>query len=864
MTFTVTGVNSIIGSGTTGNNGVASFSYTGANSGSDTIQAAAVVNGQALTSNSVSASWIVPAPPIPAAGVTLIAPPALGVIGLVGAFTDNNGAVIEPIAIGAAPRAFVVPVGATRLQLGVDTAYFVTAGGTGFVVTVNGVLVTVPPTAMPWTWAIGGLNNNYQYGIYNHSIQNGILDGTNPVVAATGLTPGESVNIAYQSGTASANYPLRPLVNANGDQTSITGVQVWQGTYFPTLYMTPSSYPVDQPITFNALVTDAIGTPMPNVPVTLNVTGANAQQLQATTDSTGTATFMYSGSNPGADSLQAQTIPSGGTSLVSSQSSVTWVNLATPPAAGKLNLQLLAYVENAQGYDVLATDASGAPVFDANIGFYVWGVDNFQLSGRTDVTGHVMFHYNHVNPGTYNIVAVEPTNRNIVFSNAILNQQWTGPSASSPTGNTITINISANTTVTMPGTLQLNGSVTDSTGLTPSLAWSQVSGPGTVTFANPNQAVTTAAFSDVGSYVLQLSASDATGNSGSVQWHVTVYPPIQDPQGWVASPAYGSTVTGIVPITLAPGVSLQSGILTYYPATNNNNVTVLNANTAGSGQIGTLDTTVLANGTYWIQLQATNASGEMQYSLVLVTVAGNYKPGRVTATVTDLVVPATGLAINIQRTYDSLNAGTSSDFGYGWSLGINTNLTVDPAGNVTFTLGGQRRTFYLTPQLNGFLSFYTAAFTPEPGFYGTLTDSASGCADLFDFVVPDGSIWYCRDGGQYNPPGYIYTDPNGTAYTISAAGNLQSIQDRSGNGLTITANGITSTTGLSVPFVRDASNRITQITDPQGNIYQYGYDGTGNLATVTYPEHNTAPSTYTYDANHLYLAARTLAVTRCQ
>ena len=92
---------------------------------------------------------------------------------------------------------------------------------------------------------------------------------------------------------------------------------------------------------------------------------------------------------------------------------------------------------------------------------------------------------------------------------------------------------------------------------------------------------------------------------------------------------------------------------------------------------------------------------------------------------------------------------------------------------------------------------------------------------------------------------------------------MQSIQDRSGNGLTITANGITSSTGLNVPFVRDSQNRITQITDPQGNIYSYGYDGNGNLATVTYPATSqsnatcggsTAPNTsqYTYAPNHFY------------
>jgi hypothetical protein len=228
---------------------------------------------------------------------------------------------------------------------------------------------------------------------------------------------------------------------------------------------------------------------------------------------------------------------------------------------------------------------------------------------------------------------------------------------------------------------------------------------------------------------------------------------------------------------LAPGVALQSGTLSYYPANNPNAVTVL-PSTLGPGQIGEIDTTKLQNGSYYIQLQAANSSGASEYNLVMVTVSGNYKPGRVTAAVTDLVVPVTGLSISIQRQYDSLNAGSSSDFGYGWSLGINVNLTVDPSGNVTFTLGGQRRTFYLTPQepactIIGCLFPYDfVIYTPEPGLYGTLAPASGGCP--LNIVVPDGASWDCQDGGAYNPTGYIYTDSTGTAYSISAAGSLQS------------------------------------------------------------------------------------------
>jgi RHS repeat-associated protein len=849
VSFTVAGVNEGAGSATTDINGVAFYTYTGANSGTDTVQATAGISGVLLTSNTVSATWLTP-PPVQAPTVTLLPQPSLGRGALMGAFTDNNGSIIEPIPIGIAARTFITPAGATRLQLGINDNYFEDNGGAGFVVLVNGTSATVPPTAMPWKWKTGGLNNNYQYGVN---------DGTDPVVAGVSFTAGESVTIAYQSGTVSTDIPTRPLVNANGEPGFITGTQLLQGAYFPTLYTTGTSYPETQPITVFATVADATGAPIPNAQVTLEVSGANPGQYQATSDSTGSAAFLYTGANAGSDSLQAQATVTGIGALTSDLSTITWTYYPTPPPVGSLTLNYILSVVNAQYFSSYAKDASGNPLSNVNVGIYVTGVDNFQTSVTTSDTGQAYFSYYHTLSGSYSVIAVDSVDRNVIVTQPYTGN-WVVPSSTQSGGSaTLSVSISASAYVTLSNALQLNGTATDTSGLTPAVTWTQISGPGTVTFANPNQAVTTASFSQAGTYVLQLSATDAL-NSGSAQFTVTVVQPsvAYEAQGWIATPVYGSAVSGLVPITLASGVSLASGTLSYARTDNPNNVTVLNANVSGMGQIATLDTTTLGNGSYSIQMQATDTSGHAENSLVRVTVTGNYKPGRVTTTVTDLVVPSTGLAINVQRTYDSLNAGTSGDFGYGWSLGININLVVDPSGNVTFTLGGQRKTFYLTPHVppctfaGCLFPYYSVAFTPEPGLHGTLTDSSQGCP--LDLVIPDGSLWYCQlGGGQYNPSGYIYTDPTGAQYTISASGALQSIYDRTGNGLTITPNGITSTTGLNVLFVRDSQNRITQITDPQGNLYVYGYDENGNLASVTYPN-TSQPSTYTYDPNHYYLS----------
>jgi len=69
--------------------------------------------------------------------------------------------------------------------------------------------------------------------------------------------------------------------------------------------------------------------------------------------------------------------------------------------------------------------------------------------------------------------------------------------------------------------------------------------------------------------------------------------------------------------------------------------------TIGSGLIATLDPATFPNGSYFVDLRATNSANVTQDNVLLIKIVGEYKPGRVTATITDLTVPAPGLPIQI-------------------------------------------------------------------------------------------------------------------------------------------------------------------------------------------------------------------------
>src|SRR5262249_16890952 len=76
-------------------------------------------------------------------------------------------------------------------------------------------------------------------------------------------------------------------------------------------------------------------------------------------------------------------------------------------------------------------------------------------------------------------------------------------------------------------------------------------------------------------------------------------------------------------------------------------------NAVNNSTLGTLDPTVLLNGSYIILLTSTDQFGQTTSVSSNVNVQGNAKVGIFTLSFTDLKVPAPGLPISVTRTYDS-------------------------------------------------------------------------------------------------------------------------------------------------------------------------------------------------------------------
>jgi hypothetical protein len=194
------------------------------------------------------------------------------------------------------------------------------------------------------------------------------------------------------------------------------------------------------------------------------------------------------------------------------------------------------------------------------------------------------------------------------------------------------VNAGADQTITLPATATMSGTASDdglpSNRLT--LAWTKVSGPGTVTFTNTAVVNTRASFSASGTYVLRLSANDAALSS-SDDVRVVVNAARQSPSSDVvltvnAAPSNGAvSVAGevdwysfVVPSTGAVTIDTQAGTLTdnymYLYGPNSKTAQIEEDDDDGTGYMARIVRS-LSPGTYYVKIRAYYSTGTGTYTI---------------------------------------------------------------------------------------------------------------------------------------------------------------------------------------------------------------------------------------------------------
>ena len=440
-----------------------------------------------------------------------------------------------------------------------------------------------------------------------------------------------------------------------------------------------------------------------------------------------------------------------------------------------------------------------------------------------------------------------------------------------------------NSPIPVQGTVTINGQPPTSGQI--NINWILFTAPTGVyynaSFSSPNSTSTQFQTDTPGTYKVGLCAGSGAYCGYTIINVVTTPQPL--PTISIAAPLDGTQITA--PTQVTGSVSGGNWVLDY-ALQNDFNPMVYATLATGTGavtnaQLATFDPTILLNGTYSLRLTSTNAAGQFASTSISVSVARNMKVGVFSLSFNDLTVPVAGVPIQIIRSYDSRDKG-QGDFGIGWRLSLanirvqksrslgpnwqetqtstgflpqyclfasdNKIVTVTfPDGRVfTFQTGGASQC-----QLVEQITTGTLTFVEQPGPANTAGATLTP-ADGGQFVVEGSSPGAVSidgyDGNPYNPTTFILQTADGTKFTIDQQLGLTAVTDPNGNTLTITANGITSSAGKSVPFARDEQGRITRITDPNGNNLLYSYSSTGDL--VGFTDRVANQNVYAYDGSH--------------
>src|SRR5579871_4359058 len=431
-------------------------------------------------------------------------------------------------------------------------------------------------------------------------------------------------------------------------------------------------------------------------------------------------------------------------------------------------------------------------------------------------------------------------------------------------------NAGSNQTITLPtSSVTLTGSATDATGTISSYAWTEVSGPNTVTIANATSTSTSVSGLIAGTYVFQLKATDNGGLSGTATVTVTVNAAVNQPP--VVNAGSNQTITlPTSSVTLTGSATDATGTISSYAWTE-----VSGANTATISSAASTSTSIsgLIAGTYVFQLKATDNGGLSGTATVTVTVnpAVNQPPVVSAGTAQTITLPVNTVTLTGTATDAT---GTISSYAWTEVSGPNTATIATASAiktNITGLVAGTY-VFQLKATDNGGLSgtgTVTVTVNPAPNQPPVANAGANQTITLpTNSISVDGS-------GSKDPDGVIasfsWTKVSGPAQgTITNATNVSTTITNLVQGtyvfkLTVTDNsGATASDTMTVvvnaapnqpPVANAGSSKTitlpvssttldgTQSSDPDGTIASYKWTQVSGPSTATISGGTTATPT---------------------
>jgi len=398
-----------------------------------------------------------------------------------------------------------------------------------------------------------------------------------------------------------------------------------------------------------------------------------------------------------------------------------------------------------------------------------------------------------------------------------------------------------------------------------------------------NGLATVTAPAQPGIYNIQATSSDGM-QSATVASFYTVKDPADTtpPDININTPTDGAFLTEASDISVSVNdANLASYQLSMWPAGRPQNEQLLAQGTLNISDtaIATVDTSMLVNGQYILQLQANDVNANTSLVQSSLVVDGNLKVGNFSFTVEDLNIPLAGIPVQVSRTYDSRRRNEKRDLGYGWtidyqnveldttrtlgagwvvnqynsgSLGEIAEFCVEPLGalNATVTLpDGSMETFSVRAVDD--CNLFTVDLDVELEFIPTgNTLSTLRLKDLITVRLVNGNLEILGSSQVYDPSQYVLTTKQGFEYHLDQNFGITQVIDPNGNTLTYSDSGIIHSSGRSITFTRDTQGRITLVRPPTGSTVQYTYNLFGDLVAATGGAGGSGQTQYTYNNNH--------------